>query len=379
MKKVALLIALMTIIALTAFAADIAVSVSGSSDLSFGVNLNDPLATGFLNSNASNMTVTLAAGASEKGAEEAVYGWIKVDGWSAKIDTNSGNWSGSSNAAGNDALLIAAGSVSAKIILPGAWILISGTNHGVNFIDNVQDPDNVDAVNLTEVAGPGLVIGITGAVPVEIGIASADDYVTVGSNNSANLYSAHVKTTLAFAPVTVEIAAEMGLNYAVTTLGAGGKLTLAIAPITLWAGADFELIDTTSAYEIGAGLSVAIADGLSFGATMSMDETNGLDVKITASESSGDAGAVPVLGLGLTVGLYNLDATLIWTVDVTADATVGPAKIYAGFGMGSDTVIDLKVGVELSVITNITLYGEYASTNLDTDSGTIKVGAKISL
>lgn len=362
MRKIALLIVFMMVFALTTYA-EVTVTVSGSSELTFGVNLNDPLATGFVNTNVDDITFTLISGSAEKGAEEAVYGYIKVTG--TTIDMN--------EADGDTVLQYNAGSTEAKIIFPGGWVKISGYNSGLDFIDNVQDPDNVAAVAPAVTNNGGFTIGIDGALAIEISLFSFTDWA------ADNDYGAHVKATLAMAPITVEVAACMGL-VATPTIGVGGKLTLNAAPINIWAGADLDLTEgAANMYEIGAGLTFTVVADMTIAASMSMDEVNGLDAKVVITEGAGDAGIVPVVGLGVTLGLYNLldEAAnpLAWTLDVTADAAIPKGKIFAAFGMGSDEIISLLIGVEMSLITNVVNTLQYESTQLSpepADAGLIK-------
>lgn len=370
MKKIALLIVLMSFVALTTYAEPIAATVSGSSELTFGVNLNDPLASGFANVNTNNISVVLVSGSAEKGAEEAVYGYIKIVGLTIDMNT----------ADGDAAIQYNAGSVEAKIIFPGGWVKISGYNNNLDFVDNVQDPDNVAALAPAVPGDDGLTIGITGAVPVEISLLSTGEWTT------DNDYAAHVKATLAFAPITINVAAGMGFVTDPTII-LGAKATVAVAPINIWAGIDLAVPPAgDAAYELGAGATVSVSD-LSLAATMSLDNAgNDFDVKIVITEADGDKGLVPVVGMGVTIGLYNLlqevANSLIWTVDVTANAAIPKGKIFAEFGMGSDEIISLKVGVEMSLITNVVNTLQYESTQLSpapADAGIIKLITKISL
>jgi hypothetical protein len=366
MKKIALLIALMTVCALTTYA-QIAVTVTGSSELTFGVDLDDPLATGFTNANVSNISFTLVSGSAEKGAEEAVYGWIKVTGMT--IDMNTGD--------GDTALVYNAGSTEAKIIFPGGWVKISGYNSGLDFIDNVQDADGVAAVAPAVTNNGGFTVGIDGAFAVEISLFSFTDWT------ADNNYGAHVKATLTAAPVTVAVAACMGLVEN-PTIGVGAKLTLAAAPINLWAGVDLDLTEgAANMYEIGAGLTFTVVADMTIAASMSMDEVYGLDAKVVVTEGDGDKGIVPVVGMGITLGLYNLlDDPAVWTLDVTANAAIPKGKIFAEFGMGSDEIVNLTVGVEMGLITNVTNTLKYVSTQLSpepVDAGQILFITKISL
>jgi hypothetical protein len=205
MKKVTLLIALMTIIAFTAFAADIAVAVTGSAELTFGVNLEGTVATGFAKSTSQDITFKLLSGDSKKGAEEAVYGEVKVSGWGVTYDSdNAGGWAG-----------VDEGDLSAKIIFPMGWVDILSTNNSIGYMNIVQDDDNdtgtTDAgFGDSLAASAGCVLGLNmKPATIEIGVFSETDW-TVDNN-----YGASLKLTLDVAPIKVEAGAVMGLNHSV--------------------------------------------------------------------------------------------------------------------------------------------------------------------
>jgi len=156
MRKIALLIVLMTVIALTSYAADIAVSINCSSELVFGINLNDPAASGFKNNNTAEVDFTIVSGSAEKGKPEdgAVYGWIKLSGYEMKVD-NMGAPSTGDN-----------GDVEAKIMFPMGWVKISSTNADLNYINVVQNDggkkDTDDkGINDSLAKSGGLVLGLT--------------------------------------------------------------------------------------------------------------------------------------------------------------------------------------------------------------------------
>lgn len=376
MRKLTLLIVFMMVMALTTYADAVVGTVSGDATLTFGVNLNDPLATGFLNEATNNITFTLVSGSAEKGAEEDVYGYIKVTG--ITIDMNTAD--------GDTAIQYNAGSVDAKIMFPGGWVNIRGGNKDCDFIDNVQDPDGVAALAPAVIGDAGVTLGIDGALALEISLNSTNNWT------SDNDYSAHIKATLSAAPITLAVAAGMDL-MADPTIMAGAKLTLDAAPINIWGGIDFAMVGTASSYEAGAGLTFTVVDGMTIAASMSIDNLgNDMDAKVVITEGDSDSGIVPVVGMTVTVGLFNLMQevadTLIWTVDVAVNAIIPKGKIFAEFGMGSDEIITLKAGVEMGLITNVVNTLQYESTSLTdvgdpittaADAGVIKLITKIAL
>lgn len=388
MKKVALLIALMTIIAFTAFAADIAVAVTGSAELTFGVNLEGAVTTGFARSTSQDITFTLVSGDSAKGAEEAVYGEIKVSGWGVTYDSDNGTtqgWAG-----------VDEGDLSAKIIFPNGWVDILSQNNSIGYMNIVQDDDantgSADAgLGDTLAASAGAVLGLKFApITVEIGVFSEADWT------ADNNYAASLKATVDAAPIKIEAGVLMGLNHSDTGIGLGGKVTAtALGPIDIYAGADVTIDGATTVLEFGAGLKLAIA-GITLTADMSYNENiDGMDVKAVLDAS----GIVANLGLALTLELYNLsgavgadlDADAEMAVTVALSYTTPKAKPYANVRYGTFTCTDnaytylaanalkINVGVELYLITNVTFVLDYNTEDVNTNNGIIKFITKMAL
>jgi len=406
MKKLALLIVLMTVIALTSYAVDIPVSINCSSELVFGVNFNDTdavtagtqIASGFKNNNTMEVDFTLVEGDAEKGKPEdgAVYGWIKLTNYSMKADNMA--WKTGDN-----------GDVEAKIIFPSGWVKISGTNNSLNYVLAVQDDDtdndNADkGISDALTANGGLVLGLNFApVAIEVGIFSETDW-TVDNNYGVNL-----KATVDVAPIKVEGGFEMGLNHSDTTMGAGAKLSATLTPLTVYAGIDVllgEPAPATTVMEYGFGASIAIA-GITVTADGSYNENvDGFDVR--AKIDAG--GLVAGLGLALTVELFNMtgavgadtDAAMEYAVIVDASFATATMKPYANvrystylwnndtdtytYNLTGDEVLALKLGCEFYVIPNVTFTLEYASSDLSAntsgaaiDNGTIQFKTKIAL
>jgi hypothetical protein len=410
MKKVALLISFMLIFALASFA-QIDVTVEGSSELTLGINLDDQfaegdadaVATGFTNSNSSKISFSLNSGDSEKGAEEDVYGYIKIGGWKADYNSDDG-WD------------LAAGDVEAKIITPSLWVKISGTNAGVGNVTIVEGMDDDDTKNegigtsLTN--SGGLVIGVAaGPANLELGIFSENDWTNddnsvaavAGSwahnaqeivadwddfhvwtdgddavadtddSNATNAYGVCLTASVAAGPITINAGAVMGLTYPEgTPIGFTVKASGAVSIVSFYAAMDGEYTDAL-VWEVAAGLSAAPMDGVSVSADVSYSEAEDLDAKVALSVN----GVVPSLNLGVTAWILNVQNALGWTVDLEADYSLETAKIYAKFGTGNDEVNNLNLGVELYVITNVTFVLDYASDDLANSNGVIKLITKI--
>lgn len=388
MKKLALLMALMMFIALTTYAADIAVSVSGKAELTFGIDLNTNM-TGMKNYSESAINFTLVSGTSEKGKAEdgAVYGYIKVSGWKTAVETTA--WA------------LSDGDVSAKIIFPGGWVDILSKINSLNYINVVQDDDddkdNADKGVNDSIASTngGFILGLSFApVTVETSVFSNQDWT------ADNEYGAGLKVVLDVAPIKVEGGFELALNYAAdTSMGAGAKVTATIDPIGVYAGLDvlIEPAPADAIMEYGFGASLAVA-GIKVNVDGSYNEAlDGLDVR--AKVDAG--GLVAGLGLALTVELFNLtgivgadlDADAEYAVVLDASFATPTIKPYATVRYGTYTVTDntyvyvadavfaLTVGAEMYLIPNVTFDAKYASSNLTAgaDAGTITFLTKIAL
>jgi hypothetical protein len=408
----------MLIFTFTSFA-QVDVTVEGSSELTLGINLDDEftadgssgdVATGFTNSNSSEISFSLASGDSEKGAEEDVYGYIKIGGWAADYDSEDG-WD------------LDPGDVEAKIITPSVWVKISGTNNSIGnvmIVEGMDDEDTEDEGIGTELgASGGLVIGVpAGPADIELGIFSAEDWtndddsvaatdgswshnddattaVDVNDNhiytagdaavddtddsNAANAYGVCLTASIAAGPLTIDVGAIMGLNYGDNSpIGFTANASGDVSIVSFYAGIDGEYTDALI-WEVAAGLSAAPVDGVELSADVSYSENGDRDLDLRVAASAN--GVVPNLNVGLKAFILNLTEivadSMAWELEADADYTAGAAKIYVGFDTGSDEVKGLNVGVELSVITNVTITLDYESDDLDNVNGVISLSTKI--
>lgn len=111
MKKVALLIAVMLLVSAFTFAEDVEFTVEGDATVTFGVNLNENPSTGFENATSSNVKFTFVTKDSKDNeSDEAVYGWIKLKDFEAKVE--------------DEEVKISNPGVEAKIMADPLWIQI---------------------------------------------------------------------------------------------------------------------------------------------------------------------------------------------------------------------------------------------------------------
>jgi len=389
MKKVTLLIVFLMLIALTTYAADIAVSVSGESKLTFAVNL-DTNTTGFLNENSSKISFAIVSGSSEKGKPEDgdVYGWIKVSDWAVKVDGYL-TWAGKN------------GDVSAKIIFPNGYVQISGTDASIGYASIVQDDDANGTAGDSGVLSDslansgGFVLGLSFA-PISIAVGVFSEAGIDVDNN----YGASLKATVDIAPIKIEAGVLMGINHSNTGIGLGGKITANIAPLSIYAALDMTVDGSVTVLEVAGGASVAVA-GITLSADVSYNESlDGLDARIKIDAG----GMVPNLGLSLTVELFNMlgaigadtDADMEYSVAASLSYNAGQFKPYANIRYGTFTVstdtytyaaagsepFKLNLGVEAYLIPNVTFILDYNSDNLTAapiSNGKISFITKIAL
>jgi hypothetical protein len=403
MKKLALLIAILTIFTSTAFA-EIDVTVEGSSELTLGVNL-DTSAVGFKNDNSSKISFKLADGTSEKGGESDVYGWIEIKEWAAEVNSSDGYKA------------LDAGDVTAKIMFDGGWLKISGSNTETNITKPVYLNNNKDYKGVAvDVGGAGFVLGLDMApAMIEVGISSPDDWAD-DDNSSAASYSivlntdnldhvygvlnsaavadtddgndeltfgAHVKVTVDLAPLTVELAYVTDLNPN-NAMGLGAKISADVAPLTVSVAGDVDL--KTSDFEAVLDLSVALGEDMTLAVGGSYSSIDNIDVDVDFDAAMGD----------ISVGLYalatDLDTDLRYIVEFDASMTTDTMKPYLTVGYGDisdadddgqrsleDTqTLKLNVGCEFYTIENVTLKADYAADPLGDSSGVITLSSKIS-
>lgn len=401
MKKVALLIAVLTIFTSVAFA-EIEVTVEGSSELTLGINL-DNSAVGFKNDNSSKISFNLADGTSEKGGEADVYGWIEIKEFIAEVNSDDGYKD------------LDAGDVTAKIMFNGGWVQISGSNTEVDlttpvYMNNDKDYEGVKL----DIGGAGFVLGLDMApAAIEVGISSPEDWAdddptdpeygwiededapavaptwgveTESDDDIANedlTFGAHVKVTLDLEPLTVELVYVADLNPN-TGMAGGAKISADLAPLTVSLAADAR---SNGNYEAVLDLGVDLGEGIDLAVGASYSSKDNLDVDLDLDV------AIDALSIGL-YGLANdLDVTdgLNYIVELDASYTTDTMKPYLTVGYGdmsdaddddqrsleTDVTLKLEVGVELLMIENVVLKAQYAADPLGDSNGAITFSSKI--
>ncbi|ADN01154.1 hypothetical protein STHERM_c01800 [Spirochaeta thermophila DSM 6192] len=425
MKRGLMLLLALTVVASLAFAetsAQVEYSISGSATSTVGYDL-DGKTFGIKNETSADLTITFVEGTEEKGGDGPVYGWIKLEGFSAKAGNNiveedvvlydadgnditedvksvlaSSGVNVDSIKAKSD-FVITPPSITAKLMMGPAYLLITTKDTDVNKAS--LEPDyikeeafggsDVSAVSLDEDDNT-LTFGVdVDMVSASVTLGSNDDWN--GSNENAGLISGEVsvnvapvslgvKTTGVFGKGGKSIGEDannpliLGADLAVSVDASGISITPAVAY-------DFIKKGDESAQEVKGGVSVSYS-GLSAGVdtiyVLPAEKESRLLVKGSVSEPA-DGGVVPVAGFGLKAeyGMSKNDNTkaedsaMALTVDL--DAALGVARPYAGViyeqDLGDDATTDdaktdlmIKVGTDITVVPNTTFTLQYASGDL---------------
>ena len=378
MKKLTLLIVLFLTLGLTAtFALDVEPSWSGDATLTWGVDLNNS-STGFeAIANGAAKLLFLDAASVSKAGEGTVYGSIEINEATIALDTA---------AAG---ATLTAPSVTAKIIMDPLWIKIySRPGMEFDWAADAEGDGNVVEVGYTYAGADvgGLTVGVDfDPVSLEIYLASEDMWTA----NTVNGYAAGVKGKVAMDPITVELYALMGFNYAGDTedigFGASADVDLDLGGMGLKVGIDADILSPevgALAFEIAFATDLILtynADGdaktqMNVDVSYSDPATLGdLDVKLGFTENKAD-GFIPNLTAGLTVLLYDVLGTNTMGTDIDVSGSYDIDGIKPGFAVGYDMGInsvdldetmDLNVYLELGGLVDLTTFTlDYTSPQL---------------
>lgn len=406
MKKSLVLSLVFILIAAAAVFADLEFSLSGDASVTWGIDL-DNTATGFVNSASSSLSVTIVSKQSkEKGADDAVYGYIKISDFELTLSPSG---AGGSN-----------GSVTAKIMAKPLYVTIY-SKPGIapnkasipGYLGVVTTKDGVkgDVNGFGSGTTGGIAIGVdTDVVDVELQVISYGSYVNTDLNTNNDYAIGLTVSVGAVEGLTLEAAAgyyigDLGTNMDASVkvgyaIGLGGDM--AIKPVV---GFDMDY-KTELDMEASVGLylklakgdydksvsfkvmgSQTVTPGLFVGFLLSIPASGDLNGNLVASfyEPSGDDGIVPVLGAGVFYELANLlVGTMDMGVGVALDATINGIKPYAAVkatGLMTTLALLAEVGVEIPVFANTTLTLDWTSGNLNADPkvlGDITLTVKIS-
>ena len=392
MKKITLLLVMLLAFGLTLGFADetqVTFELDGSASVTWGLNLDDPNGTGFLNDVSSEIDIILVAESTEEKGEGDIYAWMELDEFEVKIDEE-------------DGLTVTPGDVSAMIYINDLWIDVTDDDLDVDeasldavflggSVVDIDDEDpylapgdsldwtNVD-VSLISAAGywdsieytksGSVALGYTmeDMVEVSLRIGSFNDWF--GAVPDENAYALKLAGEFtAIDGLTVDASAVLGLNYDATIPIAFGLNTeyeldltdmISVAPFV---GADIitslddpstgPVEDDALSFEIGGGVKVLwpgfddedsnefsqgledddIVSGFSVGVNFisTGDADPYMNILVALYEDAGDESLIPGLGAQAFFEWYDvLDAT---TLAVYPDDAMG-FGIYADYAIG---------------------------------------------
>jgi hypothetical protein len=368
---------------------------TANATMTWGVDLNAPVSTGFTTVGTANVLLKFLVGeAIEKGADEKVYGWIKVSnvnwamrqnmGSATPVDYNDSAWDGTGDAMG----------LEAKLMMDPLWVKIyarpgmsfnwAADAEGIGVADGVEVGYTYDDVTSPTVGGV-TVGGTFGPASIELYLASENDWNT----NVDNAYSIGAKPSATFGPITVAAYALMGFNYVGDAedigFGLSADFVQPIGDFDLKVGADADMLSP----EVGAfAFEVAFytdliffynADGdavtqLNLDVSYSDPVTQGdLDVKVAVANNA-SFGFVPNLAFAADALIKDILGTNTMGADINVSGSYNMNGIKPGFAAGYDMgvlsvdldeVFDASAYLELGgLVPNTTFTLKYASVQL---------------
>jgi hypothetical protein len=431
MKKILVLLCIFLIVGVYSFADQVEFTIEGDAKVTFGVDLNDPAATGFINETSSNLKIELIAEQEdEKGADAPVYGWIKLKEFKWEVN--------------KDGCEVTLPGVEAKIMADPLWVKIC-SNPDVD-VNKASIPVAIAAgvgvvdTDIGEIphdSSGGLEIGIdTDVVDVVVKVVSENDWkqdeedvdayfgwyddddneetvpvwqevpaeAAASDKNTENAYAISGElSVVAVEGLELKVMANAAMNYTTYPadivpigLGVGLSYDLAISEdITIIpiAGLDIMIVEEDMVYEVGGGVRVKwpgtfddeedlkifgddtdVFSGLSIGVNMVGTNVAGVDpiMNLVAGvyEDSGDDGFLPVVGGGAVLEVGDLtggDPSI--GVGVILYASKDKISGYAGMKtIVDDEHLELLAGLEVSdIVPNTSLMIDYISEELQTD------------
>lgn len=426
MKKLSILLIVLLVAAAFVSAQEFApeVTVSGSATATFGIDLNDPVTTGFENTATANIELKLVPSGTVSTGE---VGYISLSGFAVTLKST-------------DEVVVTAPSVTAvlrfdpvAVKLYSAPSLAAGNAAGFTWHEDTAAANYVKPAlankNIAEEAeddeqvGWDLVAVDTGDDPPEDGeflltegdwdwyavpvieegedavkttyygltFTVAIDPITVDFmvasdgtwKNPGNDYAIGTKVTAAIDPVSVNAGVFVGpfdamdIGFTVGLSGAFGPATVALG-FDGWVAEDAPGVDWDASASIGADLGVVTLSSLTY-LWWTVDTP---DIDLNQQVVLDASGAVPGLGFTNTTQMINLltaDEIPWYNKTAVSYALDGGIKPFGEFTVDSEEVMGLTLGVELSELVDNTLFtAKYVSTELGEDAGLITFSAKVS-
>jgi len=377
MKKLALILALL--LAMGGFAiAEMEPTITGDASISFGYDLDEGT-WGLLNASSSTLTLTLVSGSAEKMGEGAWYGVIELADFSIDFDDAGTHYAVEAENGDDDALDITWGTlitaetpdevfvnVPVSVTVPSITAKITDGNlyfqfysepdFDADFVAEIEEDEATDYSfdEDTLVAGSFEFGGTFGPATVALQAGTAGNYEDTDPQVMG--FPLGLVIGLDVSPIMVDVALATGLSYdTAPATGIAFQVKADVAPLSVTAAFDMVLDGGTTAWEASAGISADVSP-----LTIGLDVYYGNDYDDVTEALLADSDLDVAIGLdadiaplmvGVDVDLLNVINNLAWTVDATVDfAASEDIAVAAGFGMGSDDIIDANLSVEMTGI-----------------------------
>ncbi len=438
MKKLSILLIVLLVAAAFVSAQEFApeVTVSGSATATFGIDLNDPVTTGFENTATANIELKLVPSDTVSTGE---VGYISLSGFAVTLKSTdevvvtapsvtavlrfdpvavklysapslaAGNAAGFTWHADDDPANYVKPALANKNVKTPAvaaeldgWDLVVveydpaedtladvTPEDGVLISEDQTDPENfvaffaVPVMEGAEDAVMTTYYGLTFTVaidPITVDFMVASDGTW---ENSYNDYAIGTKVTAAIDPVSVNAGVFVGpfdamdIGFTVGLSGAFGPVTAALG-FDGWVAEDAPGVDWDASASIGANLGVVTLSSLTY-LWWTVDTP---DIDLNQQVVLDASGAVPGLGFTNTTQMINLltaDEIPWYNKTAVSYALDGGIKPFGEFTVDSEEVMGLTLGVELSELVDNTLFtAKYVSEELGEDVGLITFSATIS-
>lgn len=423
MKKITLLTVVLLTFALVSLGAQIVDETSGlsfnvdgkgSATIGYDIESGD---FGFSNSSSASIDLTLVGESSASLGGNDIYGMIELDDFQIYIDSDldtddDGDISYVDGVTDGDAdgqldtvstatlpLAFVVPSITATIYAGPVYISIYGTDgmdsDKVGNIEGDSDGNYAAEDNETDLETDlghdgGLTIGFENdMIDIGVMIASADDHsdgatsdISLGTAGSVEVdpmtiswdivHNLDNASSTAVSETGVGVKAEVDVDMGDISIGAYGAL-------------DLNLTNSVTSNEIGLGLDLVLQGELDFGVDAVIGDATYTDTDIEVTVDTGDL--LPI-GVGATLGLYDLggtsDTLILIDVDYAMDIPSGGTATTA-IGVDVNIVDSTTTTVGLTftetiadIFPNVEIEAEWSTSDISTDNGEFTLTTTVS-
>jgi len=413
LKKLTLLTVVLLTLALVSLGAQmmdetsgLSFNIDGEGSATIGYDIQDS-DFGFSNSSSSSIDLTLVAESSASMGGSNIYGMIELedfqifinsdldaddDGAIAYVDgVTDSDVSGDFDAftTGLLPIGIVAPAVTATIYADPIYIVIYSPDGMVSDkIGNIEDDDSDLSTDLGH--DGGLTIGFdNGMLDIGVMIASADDH----SDGATSDISLGTVGSLAAGPATISWDIVHDLDNATATPVANTGVGLLAEvdidtgdiAVSAYVGVDLNITNSVTSNEIGVGLDLTVQGELEIGfdAVIGAAALTDTDVEVTL-----DSGDLLPVGLGATLGLYDLGGTsdtlieleVDYSMDIMSGGTATTAfEVEVNIVDGGTAVTGLTFTETLAdIFPNVEIEAEWSTSDITNDNGEFTLTTTVS-